>query len=827
MNTQRLRNIFTFFIFTTLIFILVPARLSLADPLNDHTVRVAYPIQTGLTDKDKTGRYFGYTYEYLEEIAQYTGWDYEFVEVPGTIDESLETLMGMLKNGEIDLMGGLLYSTATGQTFDFSSHSYGTAETILQVSSDTDREIIINSQIPQTMRIAALSNSIRLKQELEDYFAMNLVTPVYVDCDTEEELLAALREGRADAILNTSMNYIPGMRTIARFASKPFYFVTTKGENAELMSQLNSAIMSIDRANPTFSTTLYEKYFAPPVTSLTFSQEELDFIRNSAPLKVGFVENQPPYQYISTDGSLCGISLDLLNYISEKTGLTFEIVTADTPQKLLDMVEEGELQLVTGMPYNYDLARASHLAMTQPYINSLYILLMNGNGDVNSPEKPRYALTTYSSFTDSSAGELLHYATIEQCINALVEGEADYAYVDTYSAHYYMNKPEYRGLKLVPQTSDPRSLCFGIVKPGHQLLLSIFNKVIFSIPETTKQQIINQNTLVSQPLTLFSLIRENPLRSIMIIVAVFTLIIAVLLFFLRQRALMSRKMALELKKHFRVYALVNEYFFEYDLRTGHLVLSVPPEYDGEPKLEEYDRKRLLATPGGQRFIEAITSGDGMLELELTLTDQKEHWIRLAVETICDGSSPAYVIGRVNVIDDEKRIQDDLLQKARLDSLTQLYNAQTCRTMVAESLGQLPQGQLGALILLDIDHFKDINDTYGHLSGDKALTMVAGLLRANFRAQDIAGRPGGDEFTVYLPRIKDLEGLEAKCALLCRKASELDLAGLRPLTISVGAVLSCSGDSYEALYEMADQPLYRSKAQGRNRYEIADRPELRR
>ena len=73
-------------------------------------MRVAYPVQAGLTDFDEFGNYSGYTYEYLEEIAQYTGWDYEFVQAPGTMDDSLSTLMGMLQEGEIDLMGAMLYT---------------------------------------------------------------------------------------------------------------------------------------------------------------------------------------------------------------------------------------------------------------------------------------------------------------------------------------------------------------------------------------------------------------------------------------------------------------------------------------------------------------------------------------------------------------------------------------------------------------------------------------------------------------------------------------------------------------------------------------------
>lgn len=72
-------------------------------------IRVGYPIQLGMTEVDEQGNYSGYTYEYLEEIAQYTGWDYEFVQVEGDLNESLVTLMDMLEKGDIDLMGGMLY----------------------------------------------------------------------------------------------------------------------------------------------------------------------------------------------------------------------------------------------------------------------------------------------------------------------------------------------------------------------------------------------------------------------------------------------------------------------------------------------------------------------------------------------------------------------------------------------------------------------------------------------------------------------------------------------------------------------------------------------
>lgn len=111
-----------------------------------------------------------------------------------------------------------------------------------------------------------------------------------------------------------------------------------------------------------------------------------------------------------------------------------------------------------------------------------------------------------------------------------------------------------------------------------------------------------------------------------------------------------------------------------------------------------------------------------------------------------------------------------------------------------------------------------------MQGDEALGQIAGLLRSSFRADDIVGRPGGDEFLVYLPRIKNREFLFNKCAALCSRARDLPLAEGGRITISVGAALSRAGDNYAALYQAADEALYDAKKAGRDQFAIAERKE---
>lgn len=119
-----------------------------------------------MTEVDEQGNYSGYTYEYLEEIAQYTGWVMSR-QVEGGLNESLLTLMDMLEKGEIDLMGGMLYSREMEQLYDYSSNSYGIVYTVFQVLYD-DTDYVNDSQVEKTLRVACMDNpgSIRRKWKI-------------------------------------------------------------------------------------------------------------------------------------------------------------------------------------------------------------------------------------------------------------------------------------------------------------------------------------------------------------------------------------------------------------------------------------------------------------------------------------------------------------------------------------------------------------------------------------------------------------------------------------------------------------------------------------
>lgn len=162
--------------------------------------------------------------------------------------------------------------------------------------------------------------------------------------------------------------------------------------------------------------------------------------------------------------------------------------------------------------------------------------------------------------------------------------------------------------------------------------------------------------------------------------------------------------------------------------------------------------------------------------------------------------------------------DKLREHARTDELTDLPNFRAFRERIDDELeraGRYPE-QFGVLVL-DLDHFKKYNDTYGHLAGNFALQRVAGVIRGAVRAVDFAARYGGEEFAVIVPQIHE----ETLRVIAERIRAGVEKLPAPPdgaqLTVSAGgAVYPNDGKTVEALFQIADERLYQAKHEGRNR-----------
>ncbi len=166
-------------------------------------------------------------------------------------------------------------------------------------------------------------------------------------------------------------------------------------------------------------------------------------------------------------------------------------------------------------------------------------------------------------------------------------------------------------------------------------------------------------------------------------------------------------------------------------------------------------------------------------------------------------------------------RDELHRVAMYDSLTGLLNRGAILDYLRREIARASRLQTNVgVMILDLDHFKGVNDTFGHLAGDQALKRVGDLLQSNVRSYDVAGRFGGEEFLVVLPNCGySALTLRAEMVRLSMASLRLEFDG-RPcsLTASIGvATLDPNlGESLESLLQRADSALYEAKRYGRNR-----------
>jgi diguanylate cyclase len=170
--------------------------------------------------------------------------------------------------------------------------------------------------------------------------------------------------------------------------------------------------------------------------------------------------------------------------------------------------------------------------------------------------------------------------------------------------------------------------------------------------------------------------------------------------------------------------------------------------------------------------------------------------------------------------------ETLRETAFIDHLTQLPNRRRLERALDDAVSEsASQHKPLCVAVLDIDHFKKVNDTWGHLVGDNVLRRVGRLLRQNVKGRDLAARAGGEEFALVLPatRLQDASRLVESIRQQMEEVvwvRETDEAEIGVITLSAGIAQWQSGETAAKLMDRADKELYRAKASGRNRVSLA-------
>ncbi|MCK1793778.1 sensor domain-containing diguanylate cyclase [Pseudomonas violetae] len=250
-----------------------------------------------------------------------------------------------------------------------------------------------------------------------------------------------------------------------------------------------------------------------------------------------------------------------------------------------------------------------------------------------------------------------------------------------------------------------------------------------------------------------------------------------------------------------VFGLVAYYFAQY--------LSRPIEQLARWAKQVHDRQPDVTFPADNSVREIAQLGQSIQGMTQSLLD-KESELRDA-----NASLEATVAHRTAAL---TQANAELLKLATHDALTGVYNRRRFdEKLVESSLLYQRSGRPFALLLIDADHFKRINDTHGHAVGDEVLHQLSGLIKDTTRATDFVARYGGEEFAVLLPEVEAPESPDIVAEKIRAAVAEATFASVGRVTVSIGVGLATLSDtSTTSLIKRADQQLYKAKESGRNR-----------
>lgn len=437
---------------------------------NEKTViRVGFPIQHGISYLDENGEYAGYMVDYLEYLSLYTNWDYEFVRVEGDTNTQINTLMQMLMNGEIDMMGTMNYLPALEEIFLYPSYSYGTTYTSLTVLEDSTQWAEEDFASWDGMKVASSSQLSQRMEELAQYAELNHFTYEVIEYPTITDALDAVRTGEADAILQVDMAIMDGFRTIARFAPTPYYFALYKG-NQSLLQPLNSAMYQMSRAYPYLQTDLYDEYFYSS-GRFVMSEQDRKYIQDLGTLKVAFCDGNAPLQD-ARDGQVQGMAASYFEALAEATGLQYEPVIVQSCEEGIERIQQGEVDLIACAASSSNYITVDGIQFTLPYYNGSSLLVLGPSSDTLSDDQDTQRF----------------YTNTQLMLNNLRSGKMGSGRMDMYSINYYLQKQGLYDNLSVDWSSDKSvSYCIGVTNNVSGNLLSILNRYIRSVSDAQSQ----------------------------------------------------------------------------------------------------------------------------------------------------------------------------------------------------------------------------------------------------------------------------------------------------------------------------------------------------
>jgi len=504
---------------------------ALARTSEKRVLRVAFPQVVGMSWTAEDGSHHGMLVDYLNEIAKYTGWEYEY------IDTNRQTVLNEFIAGQYELMGGNYYIPGLEEYYAYPDYNMGYSRSLLLARSDYRTIHSYNLESMNGKTIGVYENAKENIRRLKEFLAIN-----GLDCKfqyyslkdmqkNDEGLYFYLMNGEIDLLLSGIIYNHDSVRVIATYNSQPYYIVTNPS-NKEVLDGLNMALERILDANPNFAAERYAANFPARLVNVQFSDRDLEYVKKRKTITVAVPENWYPFYCKETSQkNHVGIMVDVLDKIKDFTGLDFSYVYAKNYSDAVHLVQRGKADILGFFLGDENDAAQLGLALSASYVSANNIIVRNKACSYPAPGLVGALVESQRFPSGISAEKIRSYPGIKEALAAVNSGEVDFIYGLSSKMEQDILRYHFTNLAPVTLVNDQSAISFALPTPVDPDLLTVLNKAINNLSESERTVIRNRN-LESIGVNEFSLtdfIYANPLQFMFIVMFVLSVLFTALL----------------------------------------------------------------------------------------------------------------------------------------------------------------------------------------------------------------------------------------------------------------------------------------------------------
>lgn len=574
-------------------------------------------------------------------------------------------------------------------------------------------------------------------------------------------------------------------------------------------------------------------------TSNKFSltHKESQYLQKKKIIKICVDPNWMPLDSINKDGQHVGMAADILKIITKNSAIEFELVPTDEWATSMQLAQQRKCDI---FPMDMETpSRKAYMDFTAPYVSFPMVIATKSSevfiDNIQAMNEKKVSLVKGYAFVELLKVKyplikIVEVDNLKQGIKFIREGKVDGHLEPLISLAYTLREEGITDVKIAGKFDDLWSLSIA-TRSDEPILKTIMQKALDSIEDEDIQHIYNKWLAVKfEERTDYTLIYK--MLAVLILIASFG---TWRYYEIHKISKLLHRKNEELSNAYKQYSWLTEnmddvvWVMDIDAKFIYVSPSVQKlrGYSVEEVMQqtfeelicENSREAVVSAMGVG--IDAVKRGEvppmQIVRVEQPCKDGSTVWTEVNSRLVVDAQTQEMrFIGLTRDITKNIADEKELERLAVTDQLTNLYNRHKIDEMlrINKDLADRYDTPFG-VIMLDIDHFKHVNDAYGHYIGDVTLQMFANITTRHSRDSDIVGRWGGEEFIIIVPHatkesiIIFAENLRTNIENYCFETVE-------HITASIGISLYSKTESIEEVVARADKALYNSKENGRNR-----------